>query len=204
MISFKHNVLFIHIPKCGGQSIETAFLNDLGLKFNQRACLLLRARVEQELSPPRLAHLKAVDYVNGHYLSQELYDSLIKFVLVRNPYKRVVSFYKYLKKFNTMTLSEFIQNELLPCKENDNMFHFFRPQVDYIKNNKEQVMVDHIIKLEELNDIWPDFLKKLSLKTKELPHVNKSEKGNFILTDEDKLIIQKIYKSDFLEFNYQM
>jgi hypothetical protein len=31
MISHPHRTLFVHIPKCGGQSVEHAFLNALSL-----------------------------------------------------------------------------------------------------------------------------------------------------------------------------
>ena len=42
MLSHQHKTIFIHVPKTAGQSIETLFLDDLGLKWDQRGSLLLR------------------------------------------------------------------------------------------------------------------------------------------------------------------
>ena len=58
MISHPHRTVFVHIPKCGGQSIETAFLADLGLGWKSRAPLLMGANDRPELGPPRLSHLR--------------------------------------------------------------------------------------------------------------------------------------------------
>ena len=44
MISKAHKTIFVHIPKVAGQSIETMFLNDLNLKWDERSKLLLRKK----------------------------------------------------------------------------------------------------------------------------------------------------------------
>lgn len=96
MISHHHKSVFVHIPKCGGQSIETAFLHDIGLDWRRRAPLLLRFNDNPDLGPPRLAHLLARDYVTMGYLPKDMFDSYFKFAVVRNPYRRIVSTYQYL------------------------------------------------------------------------------------------------------------
>jgi hypothetical protein len=42
MISYKRKCVFVHIPKCAGQSIESVFDNDAGLTWENRAPFLLR------------------------------------------------------------------------------------------------------------------------------------------------------------------
>ena len=42
MISHKHKTIFVHIPKTGGQSVESVFIEDEGLTWDTRAPLLLR------------------------------------------------------------------------------------------------------------------------------------------------------------------
>ena len=35
MISHKHNFIFIHIPKCGGTSVELALLKNEGIQMKK-------------------------------------------------------------------------------------------------------------------------------------------------------------------------
>ena len=70
MISIKHKIIFIHIPKCAGQSIENIFLRDLGLSWKERYPLLLRPRKPNEKGPERLAHLYAEEYLSLIHISE--------------------------------------------------------------------------------------------------------------------------------------
>jgi hypothetical protein len=66
--------IFVHIPKNAGQSIEHVL-----------APLLLTYNNNPELGPPRLAHLKAREYVSCKYLTREQFDDYFKFAFVRDP-----------------------------------------------------------------------------------------------------------------------
>ena len=96
MICHHYKCVFVHIPKNAGQSIEHVFLNLLNLTWETRAPLLLRCNDRLELGPPRLAHLKADEYVRYNYLTQEMFNDYFKFSFVRNPWSRIISIYKYL------------------------------------------------------------------------------------------------------------
>lgn len=112
MICHHHKCIFIHIPKTAGQSIEHVFLDLLGLTWETRAPLLLRFNDRKELGPPRLAHLKANDYVNFKYISEELFNSYFKFSFVRNPWSRLVSFYNYRKYYLFYNFKYFVMKHL--------------------------------------------------------------------------------------------
>ena len=106
MISIKHNIIFIHIPKCAGQSIENIFLKDLGLTWQERHPLLLRPRTGKEKGPERLAHLYAEEYFKFGFISKEAYDKFFKFTIIRNPIDRFLSEinYRRIPKKNQQTL----------------------------------------------------------------------------------------------------
>ena len=82
MISHRHNVLFVHIPKCAGQAIELAFLRDLGLDWGQRQSLLLRKRAANESGPDRLAHLYAHEYVKFGYVTEVDFLKMLQIYLM--------------------------------------------------------------------------------------------------------------------------
>jgi len=173
MISQKHKTLFVHIPKAGGQSIETMFLTQEGLDWENRDALLLRKKKETEKGPERLAHLKASEYVDFEYITQENFDKYYKFSFVRNPYKRVFSFYNFLGYSKIMSLQTFVE-KVLPKKIESSDF-FFCSQYDYLYNNEGTLLVDFIGKLETIKQDIEVVIKTSGLINATLPHVNKSK-----------------------------
>jgi len=176
MISHQHRCIFIHIPKCAGQSIETAFLEDLGLDWATCAVLLLRPNDRPEIGPPRLAHLIARDYLRHHYLSRELFDSYFKFAVVRNPWERAVSTYRYLNA--NESFDNFVDRLTRSCSEGaaDGDFWFFRPQVDFVTDEAGTIVVDRVIHFENIATAFRHVAATVNLQIP-LGHVNKSEPG---------------------------
>lgn len=172
MISYYHKTLFVHIPKTAGQSIETMFLNDLGLNWDQRQALLLRKKLSGEKGPIRLAHLKAIEYVRYKYVSPEDFDDFFKFSFVRNPFSRVYSFYKFLGYSQVCDFKIFVSN-ILTAKVLKKDF-FFAPQTEYLFNDRKELVVDFVGRFENISeDIL--FVKNASNVKSSLPRLNKSK-----------------------------
>jgi hypothetical protein len=164
MISHKHKCIFIHIPKVAGQSIETSFLNDLNLNWENRRPLLLMHNSEPTIGPPRLAHLLAKDYVNYNYISKELFNDYYKFAFVRNPYSRAYSFYKYLKFSDSMSFDDFILKKF-KGKYLKKKYWFLRPQYDYIYSNGK-CLIDFVGRFENLEHDFKQVASKFNLDQK--------------------------------------
>ena len=173
MISHKHKTIFVHIPKVAGQSIETMFLNDLGLDWNTRDELLLRKKKADEKGPARLAHLLARDYVPYGYINQDDFDSYFKFSFVRNPFSRTYSYYRYLGYANIISFKDFV-NIVLRKKLKNNDF-FFLPQTDYLCDDTGQLLVDFVGRLESIKTDIKEVIRRSNLKEADLPYVNKSK-----------------------------
>lgn len=231
MISHHHKAIFIHIPKCGGQSVEQMFLNDLGLDWKRRAPLLLRANDVPELGPPRLAHLLACDYVEYRYMPEEQFTAYYKFCVVRDPYSRVVSHFNYMShlhkrgrtthaagvfklgrnRFNKRKLSfdEFCLNWLpaqFAAGDSDGSkseYWFVRPQSDYLVGSNGQFLVDDILKLERLDKEIERVRSACNVRSP-LLHVNRSS-GR---TTQEQLshahlnVINDLYSKDFAALGY--
>jgi len=175
MISPKHKSIFVHIPKVAGQSIETIFLEDLGLSWDAREKLLLRKKKKNELGPERLAHLRAKDYVAFGYVDTKDFEEFFTFSFVRNPYARVLSLYHYLGYSRIISVSTFTEKVL--SKKVEEGHFFFQSQYDYVYSDTGTLLVDFVGKLEYISKDIQYVLEKLGLQGKTLPHVNKSEKG---------------------------
>lgn len=175
MISRKHKTLFVHIPKVAGQSIETIFLKDLGLSWENRGELLLRKKEANEQGPERLAHLTAREYLEYDYIDRQTFDAYFKFSFVRDPYARMISVYNYLGYGKIISFSSFMDKVVKKELEKKNFF--YGPQYDYLYDETGNLMVDYVGKLESLVEDMQLVLQKAGLEGHEIPHVNKSEKG---------------------------
>lgn len=173
MISHHHRCIFIHIPKNAGQSIETVFLNILGLTWKTRAPLLLRENDIPELGPPRLAHLTANDYVNCKYLPQDTYDAYFKFAFTRNPWTRAVSFYKYMGKGSGKNFREFIKEDFFSGIYKKK-YWFVMPQTEYILDTTGNQIVDFVGKFETLQDDFNLVCERIGIPPTSIPHANNS------------------------------
>ncbi len=175
MISHFHRTVFVHIPKCAGQSVETAFLDELGLSWETRAPLLLRENGQPALGPPRLAHLLARDYVRLHYLSQDLFDGYFKFAVVRDPWSRAASFYRYLDL--NMSFADFVTLWLPEQLAGGERHWFLRPQADYLFPEggpaAGPMLVDALVRFERIGEDFAAIMDRAALHTP-LPHVNRS------------------------------
>lgn len=174
VISRKHKCIFVHVPKVAGQSIETSFLKDLGLTWEQRAELLLRKKRSSDAlgAPAALAHLVAIDYVRYRYISESDFRKYYKFSFVRNPYTRVVSLYKYLGYQGISDFERFVQH-ILPKRLSRTMRYFVQPQAEYLFVDGE-CMVDFIGRFESLQADFRQVASKTGLRDSALPHVNES------------------------------
>ncbi len=121
----KKNALFLHIPKCGGTSVEHALL---------------------DLDPMTSGQMQVQDYCGRHYLinyqhafPNELLSTwrYFTFTFVRNPWDRFVSYYFHLKKlkllkvdidFNTFVKKFFyggLQNLIAEISSHKDDYHLF-------------------------------------------------------------------------------
>lgn len=232
MICHQQKTIFIHIPRTAGQSIERVFLKQAGLSWENRAPLLLKDNNDPTLGPPYLAHLTAQEYVKYGYLSQDTFDHYYKFAFVRNPWDRVVSFYKYFGYDRKITFKRFLHDVLYPHLWNE-YYYFIRPQFEYIFDNYDVQIIDFIGHFESLDQDFRSISSKVGIQAMELPHVNRSDRviGKFSFRprrllkylkdikkdrmetlfknfheyyDEDDMgLVQNLYQKDILSFNYR-
>lgn len=182
---FFRDFIFIHINKTGGTSIEKA------------------------LKLP-LTHLTAIEYKNR--IGEARWRKKFSFAIVRNPWDKVVSQYRYrvmidetqLKKktvsFNDWVKLVFVDNDL----EYHNEAKMFTPQMDWLINEEGEIIVNFIGRFENFNEDWENICVQLNRKGLELPHVKKSVRTDYreYYNDHSIEIVAKWYRKDIEEFGY--
>lgn len=206
-----------------------AFLNELGMGWDHRSPLLLRPNDDPDVGPPRLAHLTYRQYIDLNYLSEWLWEEYFSFAVVRNPYSRVESFYKYLGFDGAVSFNSFVTQWLPKIFEGD-MGWFLMPQVEYVVGKDGDVAVDEVVKLEQLDSRLLNLLNRKGISLTEIPHMNKSKGSNnrmsgvfqrfrklregvfefkwkvdndFDWTPEAIAMVNDLYQSDFEAFGYK-
>jgi len=178
--------VFIHINKTGGTSV----ISIIGKAFRK--------------------HLTAKDVIK--YIGQKKWDNTYKFTVIRNPWDRVVSQYKFRTKTNKSKMQEnpLSFNEWVKkvFEENDPFYfgkrpQMYIPQVDWLKDNNGEIHIDKIIRFESLNKEFKEVADYLGIDNN-LPHLNSTKKANYhdFYDQETKAIIDKWFREDIETFNY--
>lgn len=176
MISHNHKAIFIHIPKAAGTSIETYFLDDLGLDFEDKHSLILGRTTNLYAAPKVLSHLTAIQMLEQHYISQELFDSYFKFSIVRYPIDRLFSTYKYWGYAAVISFNTFITKQLPRLYRSEKHHFFLKPQTEFLYDvSGQQNLMDFTGRLENLQDDFKNILKLLGKEATPLKHVNKGK-----------------------------
>jgi hypothetical protein len=221
MISTLDNCLFVHIPKTGGQSIESVFLQRAGLTWEQREAMLLKKNHDPTMGPPRLAHLFAVEYVKLGYITAEQFNRFFKFSFVRNPWHRLVSEYLYRKY--PYSFKDFVFKHF-PTSINDDYtkgFDGYRhviPQYKFLYDEQENLLVDFVGKFEQITEDFAKVTQILTGQPLKLPHRNQSKISYFnslykqvkpqlsyvdYYDNETREFVAALYEKDIQLFNYQ-
>lgn len=183
---------FIHIPKTGGYSLKTIFR-----KYNH------------------------INIFSKHIHGIKNKPKEFTFAISRNPYNRIISAYNYLSTGGDQSPNDMAYKYNLFPNMSDNIkdFHFFvnnmlenlylnqvhlLPMTYFIQSDGK-VLIDIFFKLEEMDDNW-DEIKKIIKINDDFIKINSTKKAinkNEWLTSKIKNKIYKIYKIDFINFDYE-
>jgi hypothetical protein len=194
---------FIHIPKCAGTTVETLFEQ---LKFH--TFLSLQEMRDRDLR-------KYLKLPPAHYdisLLEKIFhlDKIYSFAIVRNPYDRILSDYKWAKTktnntqfFSQMNFEEFCNY----CFNNyaiDSAFlgNHVKPQHKFVSKN-----VNKVFKLENgletaIEEVFTDIGINLNEKLV-LNKLNSSEDEEINISQKAKDSIYEFYEEDFKMFGYE-
>ena len=193
MISHHRKFIFLHIPKCGGTSIESVF------------------------GSWRNNHSKDYFYLGKnrqHFLLNEILDeypkcsNYFKFAFIRNPFSRIVSEYNYIllnsKDLKNLSFKDFILN--LENYLNNTAYEYHNLSLcDYLLNKEGELVVDFVGRLENFQEDFNVVCDKIGMPRQKLPHTNRTKHKHYTeyYDDETRDIVAQKFAKDIEYFGYE-
>jgi hypothetical protein len=189
IVSRNNKYIFFHIPKCGGTSISQILPNKEKVRLIEHT------------------HLKYADtkYIFDVNKESNEFDKFNKFTIIRNPFDRTLSLFKYIKQHKNHHLHDRIINH-----DFTQFCYFLRNVGDesitscfkHLCDENEELNDDlKIFKLEELNSNLEEISDLIGYKITDIPHINKSN-HYYEITEESNWLIRDFFKDD-IDFFYK-
>ena len=209
MISHDKKCIFIHIPKCGGTSVEDVIWPKEQGRTEEDLWMGFVSRFENKYQTGGLQHLLA--WQVREEVGLDVFRTYYKFAFVRNPWDRVVSQFAYMQQrpdlmdyLGMNSETEFKSYlELIRLKEHVQ----WMPQVQFLLDHDGSLLVDRIGRLESFNEDCAQIFDALGLALDQLPgHVNRSKRQAFqyYYSDSEAVeIVANIFADDISFLGYE-
>ena len=211
-ISHAHRCIFIHIPKTGGTSIETA----LGMFYSWK-----EENTDAWFGKIQSPHWQAQGWLT-HYLQHLSWTELSQvappetlahyasFSWVRNPWDRMVSIYSNKDpdmlahaNANGLKLKDLSFADFIDATEDYQHVHL-RPQHQFILDSQNKPQVNFIGRYENIAHDFAKITQKLNINAA-LPHKNASTHPHYhnYYNDHSRKRIATRYQQDIDAFQYR-
>ena len=193
-------LLFIHIPKNGGNSVERA----IGME-----------RMAELAKHSQITDVEPIIKIDQYY----------KFAVIRNPWDRVVSMYYFLNKHgatrNMSFKSWLLANNttaqsvrvMAGLPNPDKKIHGYydaplqtKTQLSWLKTLDGNIAIDFVCRLEHLNDDMAELCKIKNLNSQQIQFLNKTEhpKYNNVHDQETIDFVGQHYREDIDFFGFDI
>lgn len=184
---FLGNYAFVHVPKCGGTSIEAA------------------------LGVPWKIHKTAQE--QRRIFGRRAWERVFSFAVVRNPFARVLSDYTYrstevpfyrARPLRGIAFNDWVR---LTYQERDPQFFdrplFLAPAMEWVADEEDHILVDYVAKLETIGTDWPVIRANIR-RCGPLPHLNRSATPDYreVYSSEARRIVERHFEADLEAFKY--
>lgn len=216
LISHTHKFIFLKTKKTGGSTIESTIVNNF---FDDSIDICTGSVFD---GTPRVnIGSKKNDEPDGHkawhhikkYVTEEQWNTYLKFTVERNPYSKVVSDF-YWKQVNPLFKEKLTESE--EDTENfvaymENVFEQYAPHGWPLYTHNDELMVDVVLHTETLKaDIIQLFRDKFGLTlAAEMLHENRKKSGfrklshdELIVRNKDRKTIYDTFVKELKYFNY--
>ena len=197
MISHEYKFIFVHIPKCGGTSIERVFVNKDITQGKHQTLSQFPSK-----------------YSTAYY----------KFSFVRNPWDMTTSLYRFLweslyswpvqwrkahPKFSQLSFREWVTHPFFKSSPSIRSLDVVSPRGqdgsfrDWLSS--DSCKIDFIGRFENLQEDFDKICCDIDIAPVKLPHINKTDGPHYTTyyDDETREIVRQKYQEDIKFFNYK-
>jgi hypothetical protein len=205
IISHRHRLVFIAVPKSASHSIRFALRDQLGPIDEEQVSLFVRRRIDH----PVFAAME-----HGHQLAREVRDALgaerwsayRSFAVVRNPWERFVSYVAFMMRHNGSFEREprGAMRRVLANPQNQSAVHY-RPQSDFVTDETGRQIVTRLCRAERLQADFDELCDEFGLERRELGIRNASSHVEYTQYYDDELVrlVADQYRQDVERFGYR-
>lgn len=209
-VSHSHRVIFVHIPRSAGTSINVA----LGVcSLSDRRDNTYRPSDLFGFDGKRFTqHLTATEI--RARVGQEIYERFFKFAIVRNPYARLLSAYYQgfargvRNRSDVAGFRKFVREELprqySRTLDADRHRHL-KPQVIFVMDRKGELMVDFVGRHERLEADMAEVARRLGIAL-QMPRLSETHAfdGAAHFDEQSREVVRELYRDDFRLFDYPL
>jgi hypothetical protein len=203
MISHKYQCIFVHIPKCGGTSLEHIIWpeprreSDLWMGFVDK--------YHNKYQTGGLQHLFARQIIRE--VGEQIFHKYFKFSFVRNPWDKAVSQFSYMKQREDL-------RDYIGLSENDSFKTYlgkirtkphvqWEKQYKFIMDDRGELLIDFLGRFEHIKRDVEYIFDRLNIQA-ELPHVNATTHAHYSTYYDTESIemVAEFYADDIELFKY--
>lgn len=208
------NALLVWIPKTAGTSLNSLLAKAGGQTFlsTTEARRYFRNRGIVTFGHISVPHLREAGII-----TDEFYNSALKFAFVRNPFDRAVSLFEYSRLIGkipaSMGFPTFCQMLKDHAYEDIGDYNHLglsqlNPQIRWLVGGKGELCADFIGRFESFAEDVQTVLRRLNLPVEisKVPHVNRTQRmaTETYYCDAQVEAVQHAYRCDFEAFGYSL
>jgi hypothetical protein len=207
VISIPKQFLFIHVPKTGGNSVFQAlrdYSDERIINPGPTQDGIERFGTVNDTYPTILKHSSLTEHQNA--LSPEVFGSLYKFAILRNPWERMISwFFSPHRQLPQPTRSAAWQEARGWDREHFVKFLSRRPPTRHYTCLPDSPTISHdldfLMRFERLDEHFAEVCRRLEIPARPLPKYNRSTRQHYshYYDDELQALVGEMFHED-IEF----
>lgn len=205
ILSHRHRLVFIAVPKSASHSIRFALRDQMGPEDEEQVALFVQRRIEHPVFAAA-GHGHQTARQVREVLGAEGWAGYRSFAVVRNPWERFVSSVAFMMRNNGLFERDPVgtMRRVLDLPQQLARVHYW-PQSEFVCDEAGEVMVSHLLRAERLQEGFDALCAAAGLQSRVLEVRNASGHRHYTdYYDEDlRRAVGGLYREDIERFGYR-